>query len=261
MLMARQSRVAVAVLLALFGWSCRQPPAAPSGTSTPPAQATRPIRVLMLTATAGFRHDSITTAQQVMVRLARASGEFTVTSTEQVSIINAAALAAYDVVFFALTSGELEFSDDQKAALVNFVAGGAGFLGVHSASDTLYGWPEYGTLVGAYFKEHPWTQQGTVIVEDQSHPATSGLGERFSLPEEFYTFRENPRPRVQVLLRLDPVSVGSTGDYPLAWAHGYGNGRVYYNALGHFSSTWDDSRFQQQLIGAIRWAAQPNGLH
>ena len=215
----------------------------------------------MLTATAGFRHDSIATAQQVMMRLARASDEFTVNSTEQLSMINGAGLAGYDVLFFALTSGELEFSDDQKAALVNFVAGGRGFLGVHSASDTLYGWPEYGTLVGAYFKEHPWTQQGTVVVEDQSHPATSGLGERFSLSEEFYTFRENPRPRVQVLLRLDPVSVGSTGDYPLAWAHAYGNGRVYYNALGHFSSTWDDRRFQQQLIGAIRWAAQPNGLH
>ena len=89
------------------------------------------------------------------------------------------------------------------------------------------------------------------MVEDQSHPSTSGLGERFSLSEEFYTFRENPRPRVQVLLRLDPASVGSTGDYPLAWAQSYGTGRAYYNALGHFTSTWDDPRFQQQLIGAM----------
>jgi type 1 glutamine amidotransferase len=257
MLIGRRSGAVVAVLLALFGWSCRELPAAPSGTATPPAQATRPISVLMLTATAGFRHDSITTANQVMARLARATGEFTVTSTEQLSMINAAGLTAYDVLFFALTSGELEFSDDQKAAVVNFVAGGGGFLGVHSATDTLYGWPDYGRLVGAYFKEHPWTQQATVVVEDQSHPATSGLGERFSLSEEFYTFRENPRPRVQVLLRLDPTSVGSTGDYPLAWAHSFGSGRAYYNALGHFSSTWDDPRFQQQLVGAIRWAALP----
>jgi type 1 glutamine amidotransferase len=211
----------------------------------------------MLTATAGFRHDSITTANQVVARLARATGEFTVTSTEQLSMINSAALTAYDVLFFALTSGELEFSDDQKAAVVNFVAGGGGFLGVHSASDTLYGWPDYGRLLGAYLQDHPWTQQATIVVEDQSHPATSGLGERFSLSEEFYTFRENPRPRVQVLLRLDPTSVGSTGDYPLAWAHTFGSGRAYYNALGHFSSTWDDPRFQQQLIGAIRWAALP----
>jgi type 1 glutamine amidotransferase len=73
--------------------------------------------------------------------------------------------------------------------------------------------------------------------------------------EEFYTFRENPRPRVQVLLRLDAASVGSAGDYPLAWTSTSGSGRVYYNALGHFASTWTDARFQRQLLGAVRWAA------
>jgi type 1 glutamine amidotransferase len=125
---------------------------------------------------------------------------------------------------------------------------------VHSAADTLYEWPEYGRIVGAYFKEHPWTQQGTVVVENAAHPASGGTAEPFSLMEEFYTFRENPRPRVQVLLRLDAASVGASGDYPLAWAHSVGSGRVYYNALGHFPSTWADTRFQQQLLAAIRWA-------
>jgi type 1 glutamine amidotransferase len=209
----------------------------------------------MLTATAGFRHDSIATARQVMTTLANTSGEFTVTPTEQLSAISASGLAAYDVVFFALTSGELDFTNEQKTALVDFVSGGGGFLGAHSATDTLYQWPDYGRLVGAYFQDHPWTRQGTVVVEDSSHPASAGLGERFSLTEEFYTFRDNPRQRVQVLLRLDAMSVGAAGDYPLAWAHSYGNGRAYYNALGHFPETWQDQRFQRQLLGAIRWAA------
>lgn len=214
------------------------------------------MRVLMLTATAGFRHDSIATARQVMATLATTSGEFTVTPTEDLSTISAASLAAYHVIFFALTSGELELTGDQKMALLDFVSRGGGFLGVHSASDTLYQWPDYGRLVGAYFQDHPWTQQATVVVEDSSHPATAGLGERFSLMEEFYTFRENPRPRVQVLLRLDATSVGAAGDYPLAWAHSYGSGRAYYNALGHFPETWRDQRFQRQLVGAIQWVAR-----
>ncbi len=217
--------------------------------------ARAPIRVLMLTATAGFRHDSIDTARQVMSNLASSSGEMTVTSTEDLSTVNATGLASYDVLFFALTSGELALSDSQKTAIVEFVNGGRGFIGVHSATDTLYGWPEYGRLVGAYFKEHPWTQSATVVVEDPAHPAASGIGERFSLLEEYYTFRENPRPRVQVLLRLDAASVGADGDYPLAWAHSYGNGKAYYNALGHFPGTWADARFQRQIMGAIRWAA------
>jgi type 1 glutamine amidotransferase len=226
-----------------------------SGRPTQPAPSGTPVRVLMLTATRGFRHDSIPVAREVMSTLVASSGAFTLTATEDLASFTGSALAGYDVIFFALTTGELEFDAAQKAAIVNFVSSGKGFLGVHSATDTLYDWPDYGRLVGAYFKEHPWTQSGTVLVEDTTHPSTIGLGDRFTLTEEFYTFRDNPRPRVHVLLRLDAASVGATGDYPLAWSQSFGSGRAYYNALGHFQETWRDVRFQRQLIGAIQWAA------
>jgi type 1 glutamine amidotransferase len=143
----------------------------------------------MVTTTAGFRHDSIATARQVMSDLAASSREFTVTATEDLSIISATGLSGYDVLFFALTSGELALDNDQRAAMLNFVSRGGGFLGAHSATDTLYGWPDYGLLIGAYFREHPWTQQATVVIEDQSHPSTAGLGDRYATTEEFYTFR------------------------------------------------------------------------
>ena len=226
---------------------CKEPSATPSS----PTPATPAIRVLVLTATAGFRHDSIATAIGVLSSLAAGNG-FSVTATEDLSRVSAAGLSEIDVVMFALTSGELPLSQSQRSALIAAVTGGKGFIGIHSATDTLYEFPDYGQLVGAYFKEHPWTQQARVLVEDASHPAT-GIRDAFTLEEEFYTFRENPRGRVQVLLRLDPASVNTTGDYPLAWAHSFGSGRAYYNALGHFPATWRDSRFQAQLIAAIRW--------
>ncbi len=191
-----------------------------------------------------------------MSSLAASTGQFTVDLTEDVSSITAGSLAKYDVLFFALTTGELPFDAEQKSAVLEFVSGGKGFLGAHSAADTLYDWPEYGGLVGAYFKEHPWTRSAGVIVEDEAHPATAGLGGRFTIDEEFYTFRENPRPRVHVLLRLDAASVGGSGDYPLAWTQSYGSGRSYYNALGHFPETWRDPRFQRQVVGAIQWLAR-----
>ena len=81
-----------------------------------------------------------------------------------------------------------------------------------------------------------------------------GLAASFRLREEFYTFRENPRPNVHVLLSLDAASVGAQGDYPLAWTQQIGRGRSYYNALGHFDTTWHDSGFQSQVVNAIRWA-------
>ena len=239
--------------IAFGACSSSQPPGAPSNT---PPLTPAPVRVLMLTATAGFRHDAIPTARQVMSSLAISTREFTVTATEDLSAITASGLTGYDVLFFALTTGELAFTPDQKSAIAAFVGSGKGFMGAHSASDTLYDWPDYGRLVGAYFKDHPWTQSATVIVEDRAHPSTADLGDRFTLNDEFYTFRDNPRPNVQVLLRLDAASVGASGDYPLAWAGSFGTGRTYYNALGHFADTWSDTRFQRQLVGAIRWLAR-----
>ena len=222
-------------------------PAAPT-----PSVPTGPVtRVLMLTATAGFRHDSIPTARDVLTSLGPANG-FTITSTEDLSAFNTANLANFEVIMFAMTSGELAFTVDQQNALLAFVNGGKGFIGTHSATDTLYGWPDYGRLVGAYFNDHPWTQQGRVIVEDASHPA-AGVRDAFTLEEEFYTFRENPRSRVQILMRLDASSVGATGDFPLVWTQSFGSGRSYYNALGHFPATWRDVRFQSQIVAAIKW--------
>ena len=247
------------VVVSLVAACSGSTPATPAPAPIPgpgPLPVDSPARVLMLSATAGFRHDSIDTAREVMTTLASTTRAFTLTTTEDLSTLSSASLASYDVLFFALTSGELALSEAQKAAILAFVDSGNGFLGVHSASDTLYSWPDYGTLLGAYFQEHPWTQPATVLVENGSHPSTAGLGDRFSLREEFYTFHVNPRPRVQVLLRLDPASVGTTGDYPLAWTRTSGTGRVYYNALGHFAETWRDTRFQQQLTGGIRWLCQ-----
>ena len=252
--MARGARGAP-LLIALLVAACssREPSTGP--TKVAPPRGGTPVRVLMLTTTAGFRHESIPTARQAMANLAASTGEFSLAATEDLSTLSADNLRNFDVVMFALTSGELPLSAAQKTALLDFVASGHGFVGVHSATDTLYEWSDYGRLVGAYFRDHPWTQQGTVVVEDPSHPAAAGIGDRFSLVEEFYTFQENPRGRVQVLLHLDAASVGSTGDYPLAWAQSFGAGRAYYNALGHFSETWSDPRFQRQLAGAIRWTA------
>ena len=226
-------------------------PGGPTDRNPPGNPGVTPLRVLMLTATTGFRHGSIDAARRVLTTLGTSTGEFTVTATENVSEITAARLANVDVLMFILTTGELPFTDSQKSAIVSFVENGGGFVGAHSATDTLYTWPDYGRLVGAYFKEHPWTREATVVVEDRDHPATRNLGASFRLNEEYYTFQENPRPNVHVLMSLDAASVGASGDFPLAWTDTFGSGRAFYTALGHFDETWNDTRFQAHMRGAI----------
>jgi len=244
------------LIAVLTACACNQGPSTATAPAAPsPAASTPAVRILMLTATAGFRHDAIGTARDVMASMASVNN-FALTATEDLGRISAASLGEVDVVMFALTSGELALGAEQRAALLEAIAGGKGFIGIHSATDTLREWPEYGRLVGAYVTDHPWTQAGRVLVDDPTHRAT-GARDAFSIEEEFYVFADNPRPRVQVLLRLDAASVGTTGDYPLAWAQSFGRGRAYYNALGHFPATWRNATFQSHLLAAIRWAAAP----
>src|SRR5262252_6996765 len=160
-------------------------------------------RVLFLTATYGFRHEgSINASVEVMQDLARASGVFEVDHTEDVSLINADNLRSYDAVYF-FTSGELPLSDQQKADLLDFIRQGHGFGGSHSATDTLYTWPEYGDLIGGIFDGHPWTQEASEDVEDPENPIVKHLAPNFRALEEYYQFRGFSRENVRVLLTLN----------------------------------------------------------
>jgi type 1 glutamine amidotransferase len=219
-----------------------------------------PRRVLYVTHTAGYRHDSIPASHEAMRRVAARSGALEVVGTEDLSFLTAERLREFDAVFF-FTSGELALSDAQKRDLISFVREGKGFGGAHSATDTFYSWPEYGELIGAYFDGHPWAQEVRVDVEDPEHPATRRLGSGFVIADEIYQFRGFSRDRVRVLLALNERSVdlrapevrGSEGEFPLAWCHSYGQGRVFYTALGHGDETWNDARFQDLLEGALLW--------
>ncbi len=217
-------------------------------------------KLLYVTVSAGFAHDSIAVSEEVLRDIGQRNAAFDVTVTHDVSLITAETLRGFDGVFF-YTSGELPLSAAQKQALLDYVRNGKGFGGVHSATDTNYTWPEYGEMIGGVFDGHPWTQPVRIVVEDNAHPATRDLPPAFTIQEEIYQFRNLSRERVRVLMTLDTQTVDlklagvnhQDGDFPLAWVRQYGTGRVFYSALGHFNETWRDARFQQHLLGGIRW--------
>ncbi len=220
-------------------------------------------RILYVTHSAGFRHDTLPLSARVMEQVAQETGKLEVISTEDLSWITADRLRDVDVVFF-YTSGELPLSVEQKADLLAFVRDGKGFGGAHSATDTLYSWAEYGDLIGGYFDGHPWAQEAAIDVEDPDHPAARHLAPSWRIVEEFYQFREFSRSKVRVLMTLDTRSVDlsrpgvnrTDGDFALAWVREYGRGRVFYTALGHFPETWQDRRFQISLREALLWLAR-----
>ncbi len=219
------------------------------------------LNIMMLRHSAGFEHSYLPHAEVAIKALAKRTGLFNVITTHLCERITAESLAPNDVLIFA-TTGELPFSDDQKAAVLDFVRSGKGFVGIHNAADTCYKWPEYGELVGGYFMGHPWSQDVNVLVEDRNHPATRMLGDSFRLQEEVYTFKSWDRAKTHVLMRLDNDSVDlakgnrEDNDYAMGWCHEYGKGRSIYTALGHYDESWDLPWFQEHILGCIKWAGR-----
>jgi len=216
--------------------------------------------LLYMTLCKGYHHQSIPLSEQVIKQLGEKSGAFQVTVTEDVGAFTAANLKKYSAVMF-YTTGELPFTEEEKSALVDFLKSGHGFVGVHSATDTWYEWGVYNKIVGGYFNEHPWHQLVTVDVADPNSKLVNSLGKSFQMTDEIYQIADFQADTSHVLLKLDPSSVdlGKSGvhrryyGWPIAWTRMFGNGRVYYNSLGHEEAVWNDPRYQDMLLKGIKW--------
>ena len=214
--------------------------------------------VLVFSKTAGFRHSSqITAGQEAIQQLAGTNG-FTATLTEDATHFTTPNLAAYEAVVFLNTTGDV-LDAAQQTAMENYIQGGGGFVGIHSATDTEYSWPWYGQLVGAYFANHPpGTSAASIDVVNPTHPSTAHLSSRFTHTDEWYNFQSNPAGSVEVLLNLDESTYtgGTMGaSHPIAWHHDYDGGRSGYTALGHTESVYSEPWFRQHLLGGIEYAA------
>lgn len=223
-------------------------------------------RVLIFSMTKGYRHDVIPLGQETLAGLARELGLEPVVSDE-LAHFDPERIGGSRVIVFNNTTGELPLSGAQREALLKFVSDGGGFVGVHAASDTLYEFTGYGVMLGGYFDGHPWNAGDTVTlkVEEPGHPVAKPLGEGpWTLREEIYQFRAPyDRAKVRVLLSLDvqrtdmrkPGVKRTDGDFALSWVRRYGEGRVFYCALGHNREVWEDAKFRGHLREGLRYAA------
>src|SRR5215472_4174356 len=150
------------------------------------AQATS-FKALIFSATAGYRHASITNGIQTIQMLA-ATNNFTVDATEDATRFTDANLAQYQVIIFLSTTGDVLTNAQQQASFQHYIEAGGGWVGIHAAADTLHNWAWYGGLVGAYFVSHPAIQQATIKVADRVDPSTSLLPKRWVRTDEWYNF-------------------------------------------------------------------------
>jgi uncharacterized protein len=273
-------------------------------------------RLLLVTDSGGFIHDSVGTAEQVLKEIGPKTGidvtcyRFTRDPDQKVKVrrkennqavevettvmeeysrqfrartglpvepencgrVNADTLKKFDCVLFFTTGNPL--NGDEIKDLVEWVKAGGAVAGTHCGSDTLYPakdrpWNEaYGELIGAYFKTHPpGFQKIKVRVEDPKHPAAKPFKDGEPYEDEMYIFRDTPysRDKLHIILSVTKDSVGSLlekapkaartdNDYAISWCQEVGKGRSFYTSLGHRKEVWKDRRYQEHLIGGLKWA-------
>jgi type 1 glutamine amidotransferase len=261
-----------------------------------------PKKILVVTTTTGFRHSSIPTSEKILADLAKASGAFTVdfvhqpegkpaalkkdASEEEKAAFNTAqaqwdeklkqalqklspdSLKNFDAVAFVSTTGDLPIPD--KEGFLNWIKSGGAFIGIHAASDTFHGWPEFIEMLGGEFAHHGAQVGVECLNEDPQHPATAHLGKTWTIKqEEIYQFKNYDPAKVHDLLILDKhPENGSSGHFAVSWCKEYGQGRVFYTSLGHREDLWDtdpsikdrknpveiSKAYQAHVLGGINWA-------
>lgn len=137
------------------------------------------------------------------------------------------------------------------------IRGGKPFVAVHPGAWLL---PE---AVGADCLGHGAQQVARIQVASPRFPGLEGLGEAFSLLEEWFSLVRFAKD-LHVILVQDCAGMNKDQPadrrcydrppFPATWARMYGRGRVFYTSLGHREDVWTTKLFQQILLGGLSWA-------
>jgi type 1 glutamine amidotransferase len=240
-----------------------------------PANENPKRRVLMFSRSETYEHDvvkrngdKLSLAEQIVTDLGAKHG-FDVKCEKDGRVFNKEDLGKFDAFVFE-TQGNLmaekskegapPMTQEGKAALLDAVSGGKGFVGSHCASDTFHSKGSeidpYIAMVGGEFITHGGQQKAWMRVIDSKFPGAEKLKD-FELHEEWYALK-NFADNLHVILAQDGKDMKE--DYyhrplfPATWARMHNKGRVFYTSMGHRDDVWKNELFQALLLGGLSWA-------
>ena len=116
-------------------------------------------------------------------------------------------------------------------------------------------------MTGGQWVSHPGNSEVeyTVDIRDPDHFITQGIASPIHIKSEQYYLHVDPAVRVLGTTRF-PVADGphvknGIVDMPTIWTKYYGEGRVFYNALGHRASDLAQPDVLELCVRGCLWAA------
>jgi len=211
----------------------------------------------------GFVHENITASVECLKKICK-DNQWTCEVTDDASIFTADKISKFDVLVFSNTNNETFDTEEQKKVFQDYIHGGGGFVGIHSACGSERNWPWFWANLGGKFVRHPKLQKFDIKVINDKHPSTDFLPKTWKWEDECY-FMNHLNPDIRILLAVDLKTIVDDkkteypGDvfgnyFPLAWYQEFDGGRQWYTALGHKNEHYKDENFVKHLTGGIQWA-------
>ena len=166
-------------------------------------------------------------------------------------------LNALDVIVQCWTMGEI--TGDQEKALCAAVKEGVGLAGWHGGlCDAFRASTEYQYMTGGQWVSHPGgIIEYDVTITQPDDPIMAGLSD-FHMKSEQYYLHVDPKNEVLATTVFSgahhPWVEGCV--MPQVWKRHYGQGRVFYSALGHVASDFDVPECMTIMKRGILWASR-----
>jgi type 1 glutamine amidotransferase len=157
---------------------------------------------------------------------------------------------------------------EQRDPVLRAVAeDGVGIAGCHGGMcDAFRTDTEWQFMTGGQWVAHPGNDgvRYTVNVTAPEHPITRGIPDFEVVSEQYYLHVD---PGIEVLATTDFPTAGVEGPHvanrcrmPQVWTKMYGQGRVFYNALGHQRNVLEAEHPRELMRRGFLWAAKGVGL-
>lgn len=170
-------------------------------------------------------------------------------------------LCEYSLIVSCWTMGRIP--GEYVANVSKAVGSGTGLAGCHGGMcDSFRENTEWQFMTGGQWVSHPGGdgQNYMVNIRPGSSPITEGIGD-FPVCSEHYYLHVDPAIEVLATTRFPLISYyhisNKPVDMPVVWTKYWGNGRVFYNSLGHHDDVFDKSPSAAEIMRrGMKWAAE-----
>lgn len=169
-------------------------------------------------------------------------------------------MAEYDVIVQCWTMGEI--TKEQSQALQETVKKGCGMAGWHGGMcDSFRKDTQYQFMTGGNWVAHPdnCIPEYTVNIAKADDPIVQGLSDfKMTETEQYYLHVDPSNEVLATTTFVDPKSAPwvKGAVVPQVWKRMWGEGRVFYSALGHVAKDFKVPEAFEIIKRGILWAAK-----